>query len=347
MHTGSVSTDTCLKCPYANKPSFTKHELESFAVPVQARTPQETEPDLPMWDCIYRGRAVLEEGKCNTCGMKGQPFNIYQCDVHGKCSLRQYRTNDKSIHICVTCEQFEEPPVRPIKWSYGITTVIDRKDTTFPATLESLRKAGFDKPRLFLDGAEPTEYKSLGLDITCHLPNIRTWGNWALALGELYIREPQAQRYAIFQDDFIALRNLRSYLDKVPFPEKGYWNLYTFPKNQVLAPKDGTIGFYRSNQLGKGAVALVFDRTGVLDLFSSPDFLDKPQHVSKGWKNVDGNVITALRKKGYSEYVHNPSLTQHTGRHSTMRNPVHAHATSFKGEDFDAMELLPCNSETP
>lgn len=35
-------------------------------------------------------------------------------------------------------------------------------------------------------------------------------------------------------------------------------------------------------------------------------------------------------------------MVQHTGKHSTMDNAPHPLATSFPGEDFDALELLKC-----
>jgi hypothetical protein len=228
-----------------------------------------------------------------------------------------------------------------VKWSYGITTVPQRLGTTLPKTIASLAAAGFDKPQLFIDGPS-SGFESFNLPMTSHSPGVRVFGNWYLALLELYVREPGASRYAIFQDDIIACRNLKDYLDKVPYPDKGYWNLYTVPKNQERMPKTGATGFYLSNQMGRGALALVFDRITVTTLLSQPDFVQHPQDVTGGWRNVDGSVVTSLAKASWKEYVHHPSLVQHTGIDSSIGNAYKADAESFPGETFNALELLQC-----
>lgn len=235
---------------------------------------------------------------------------------------------------------------RKLEWSYGLTTVPCRRKDLLPRTLTSLRKAGFDKPRLFVDGCNDalSWSREFELEVTCRFPTIRTFGNWILSLWELYIRQPNADRYAMFQDDFVTYRNLRQYLESVPYPSDGYCNLYTFPQNQKLAPKTrhgGTVdGWYPSNQMGRGAVALVFDGYSVKNLLAAAHIIDRPQDIHRGWKAIDGGIVTAFRKMGRVEYVHSPSLVQHTGLHSSMGNKPHLQAESFRGEDYNVLELL-------
>lgn len=228
---------------------------------------------------------------------------------------------------------------KTMNWAYGITTVPSRINEYFPRTLESLRRAGFNSPRLFVDGAKSSaEYERFGLDdVTVRWPGVRTVGNWQLSMLELYIRNPSANLYAIFQDDFVTYRNLREYLERAPMPSQGYLNLYTFPSNQQLATGQG---WYKSNQQGKGAVALVFTRLGVQTLFQQRSFIEKVCDPGRGHKSIDGAIVTAMSAAGWTEYVHNPSLVQHIGDASSMRNPPHLKATSFRGEEFDALELL-------
>jgi len=251
---------------------------------------------------------------------------------------------------------FEEPvetteqPVEPctMKWSYGITTVEQRKDILFPRTLQSLKDAGFDKPIIFVDGLKDgSEYNEFGLEVVTryvedavagHYHRIRTFGNWVLALWELYLREPTADRYAIFQDDFVTYKHLRLFLEKSPYPDKGYLNLYTFPSNQKVA-RDKS-GWFLSNQKGRGAVALVFSREAVTTLLASQHMVDRPQDAQRGWKAIDGGIVTAFVKADWQEWCHNPSLVQHTGEQSVMKNRQHLKAVSFRGEDFDARNLL-------
>lgn len=228
----------------------------------------------------------------------------------------------------------------PMTWAYGITTVPSRLNDLFPRTLASLATAGFDSPRIFIDGAkDASDYDRFGLETTVRHPAIRTVGNWLLSMGELYIRNPTADRFAIFQDDFVTYKNLRAYLERSTMPEQGYLNLYTFPSNQQLAKGEG---WYASNQFGRGAVALVFNRLGVQTLLSHTHMIQKVTDPQRGHKSVDGAIITAMQAAGWKEYVHNPSLVQHTGDVSSMRNTPHPKATSFRGEEFNALELLGC-----
>jgi hypothetical protein len=92
--------------------------------------------------------------------------------------------------------------------------------------------------------------------------------------------------------------------------------------------------------MGRGAVALVFDRDTVITLLTHQHMVTRPLDAHRGWKAVDGGVVTALQKAGWEERVHNPSLVQHTGMLSAMRNRPHKQAVSFRGKDFDATELL-------
>ena len=228
-----------------------------------------------------------------------------------------------------------------IKWAYGVTTCPQRRKDLLPRTLASLSAAGFDKPRLFIDGAAGgTDWTSFGLGCTFRFPTIHTYGNWVLGLAELYVREPAADRYAMFQDDLVTCKNLRRYLDSVQYPEKGYWNLYTFPSNQSLAPGGGKTGWYHSNQFGRGAVALIFDRQTVLTLLTHQHMVERPMDAHRGWKTVDGGILTALQKAGWVEWVHDPSLVQHTGLASSMGNKPHKLAVSFPGEEWDASEMI-------
>lgn len=223
-----------------------------------------------------------------------------------------------------------------MKWSYGVTTVPERRHDLLPRTLASLKLAGFEEPHLFVDSEHG--YAELGLPMTVRYPKVRTAGNWVLSAMELYIRNPHADRYAVFQDDFVTYRNLRVYLERTPYPQRGYCNLYSFPSNEELAK--GRLGWYESNQFGRGAVALMFSREALLTCLGSQHLLERPQDSVRGHVKVDGGIVDAMRKAGWKEYVHNPSLVQHMGHVSTMGNGTHKQSRSFKGEEFNALEML-------
>jgi len=231
-----------------------------------------------------------------------------------------------------------------MSWAYGVITVSQRLNTTLPRTLESLKRAGFDKPRLFVDGVRSAESisKRFGLEVTARYPVVKTFANWVLALWELYVRNPVSRWYILFQDDILACRNLRQYLERCSYPaRKAYFNLYTYPQNQECVPSPNYVGWYQSNQKGLGALALMFDRDAVIDLLSSDHMVTKPTDLNRGWEAVDGAVVVSLKNAGYREYVHMPSLVQHTGVGiSTMGKKKRSLAPSFPGENFDALKLL-------
>lgn len=225
-----------------------------------------------------------------------------------------------------------------MNWSYGVTTSPTRAEDLLPATLASLAKSGFDKPHLFVDGDKevPSE-----LPITLRLPAIRTAGNWLLALLELYIRSPHADRFALFQDDILCCANLRAYLERSLYPEKGYQNLCLYPKNERSAKK-GEDGWSLAAQRGKGGQGLVFNRESLIAILQHDKFYTRFKDRKRGHKNVDGSVCDALEQMGFQEWVHHPSLIDHTGAGglTAMANRPQPEISAFRGEDYDPLKLL-------
>lgn len=233
-----------------------------------------------------------------------------------------------------------------MSWAYGITTIPERRFKYLPRTIESLSKAGFDTPTLFVDGEPSDLYKEFELTTVFRSSQIRAYGNWILSLMELWIRYPRATRYAIFQDDIIVSNNLRQYLNKFPLTDRYYWNLFTFPQNEILKPPGIKHGWYPSNQRGRGALALVFSNNTVFRLLTSENIQAKPRAGRNPHRSIDGVVQTAATRKKILEFVHYPTLVQHIGTCSSIGNPRHDRPESFKGEDYDLMELLPKPKET-
>jgi len=228
---------------------------------------------------------------------------------------------------------------RSLVWSYGVTTVPSREKELLPRTLESLASGGFDSPHLFIDGCEDlSRYEKYGLPMTAHTQNVRTFGNWVMALWELYVLNPQADRFAIFQDDMLTYPNLRDYLDSCKYPHNGYLNLITSHENTKIASSK-SIGWHKASQRGRGAVGLVFSREAVTTLLSHDHMVNRPKSRRDGHRKVDGGIVESFRKAGWAEYIHNPSLVQHIGHVSSMGNPQHPAVTLWNGEEFDALRF--------
>lgn len=340
--------------------------------------------------CISRGKELpLRQSSCDYCSLREVKIDVWSCEIHSTCIDEfDMRYRVRGVKKCQECQHYKSESESPLTVSstlstvpnsilqnnmltgtsgkalekvfvYGVTTISERRLTTLPITLKSLANAGFTDPVLFIDDRDdggwgleydmPTAPLYLGLNKVFRTNGrLRAFGHWILSLWELFIRNPHADLYALFQDDIIVSHNLRLYLDRVTFPNRGYLNLYTFPSNQKVAP--ASPGFYRSNQNGKSATALVFDKESIMPLLSSAHVLKKLRSRNhSAYKSIDGGVIQCFKDAapigGWHEYVHNPSLVQHIGTRdrgvdSTLGNVDHKLAESFRGEEFDCMTLL-------
>lgn len=315
--------------------------------------------------CVYRSSEPIETVRCKSCPKHYVVEPVYACELHGKCVVLTAHNKTKDFAVCKDCKDRQtvyipdpkddptNPPHRKVKpghpkpnkykkvWAYGVTTVPSRLKDLLPRTLDSLAKAGFDEPRIFIDGAKDVKpYENLGYPYTNHNPPLRTFGKWVASAWELYVRCPTAHYYAVFQDDFVTYPHLKAYLESFPYPKDGYLNLYTFPKTQQAAPNSNYVGWFKTQQMGLGAVALVFNREVLCKILSQPHITNRPQDTHRGHKSADGAIVTAANKAGLKEYCHLPSLVQHTGKVSSMKNKPHAAAPSFRGEKFDARKLI-------
>ncbi len=250
-----------------------------------------------------------------------------------------------------------------ISWQYGVMTVYDRWKTTLPITLASLAKGGFEFPLISVDGDVPErDWVPPTMPVTIHREHLRTAGHWYCLLTELYFKNPDADRYVIFQDDLVCVRHLRDYLSG-PLPDLCYFNLYTALRinEQVITHKlhgwhesgslnNGVHHHGKPEQGGKGALALMFTNEGAVTLLTSRHMLDRaragvenrPSHLF-----VDGGIVSSMNKAGWRECIHNPSLVQHIGdKCSTLGKTNHPpRALSFPGEQFDARGL--CDARHP
>jgi hypothetical protein len=89
---GIVAIKTCGICPYRDMPDR------------DAAEPSKPDPRFTT-PCVHRG-AVLERSVCNACGMKGQPFEVFACALHGACMAKRYRNDRPDLKVCTLCEEF-------------------------------------------------------------------------------------------------------------------------------------------------------------------------------------------------------------------------------------------------
>lgn len=243
-------------------------------------------------------------------------------------------------------------PARKVRWTYGVTTCWKRavRSETLEMSLGSLHGGGFISPLLFVDQTPVSGLAGGEFLWPCsyRIP-VGPLGNWYLGLLEMYLLDPHCDYYAMFQDDIVCCRNLRQYLEKsleqIGGARKGYANLYTAPMNSsALLKRSGPEprrGWTIPDYEGQGALALVLPRDCVLCLLSSRIMAERPMNPVKGRAGIDGVIGSALRAEGFREFIHYPSLVQHTGMTSTIPGNSSGLASDcFAGEEFDAMELL-------
>src|SRR5260370_33836022 len=213
-----------------------------------------------------------------------------------------------------------------MNWTYGVTTVPERKHTV-KTTLTSLAAAGFDAPFVFVDGTYSNFLMDyLSSNVVWRTPRIGAWGNWFLGLWELWLRNPDADRFAMFQDDILCVKNLRDYLDRVwpsgnyvrgndsllPYKRvrNCYINLYTSLNNEQVVAGTCVGTWHESSEIGgrnderlqtgRGALALIFDRAGVEVILSSS--WTRRKHLSTSPRhqkaNINGGVINTMNTTG-------------------------------------------------
>lgn len=239
----------------------------------------------------------------------------------------------------------------PKKWAIGVTTA-PRKTATLERTLASLAAAGFDSPHLFADGYTPSvdaDHYSL---LTTHKNKIGGWPNFLLALTELTVRQPQADYFAVIQDDVVFSANLRAWLEwqQLP-PGAGVYSVFTpacYSRNRAgwFAVREG---------FGQAAAqTFVFPRERAFQFLSDP-FVNNyrrnpPQPRSPGKWNLDGThhidgvVGEWCKRNKLATYFHAPSLAQHVGHDSAMypgrdrsKKSRRIYADRFLGERFDLL----------
>lgn len=237
------------------------------------------------------------------------------------------------------------------KCTVGVT-VSSSTRTTLAETLSSLEQAGFPRPRLFCDGANPTvlEYRCTGYEVTFREPRIGGWPNFWLALTEMVARDPNADFYVIVQDDVIFSRGVFDYLNSSQFPV-GCGVISMF----CAQCHNGPFGWHRvkSDYGMAGAQAFAFPRESAFAFLAHSWTVNHRRAAPKskhfrgdGLHHIDGVVGEWCRLSGRPAVSHSPSLSQHIGYDSVMYPGFRGkrdrrYADSFPGELLDASFVYP------
>src|SRR5262249_48174622 len=138
--------------------------------------------------------------------------------------------------------------------------------------------------------------------------------NFCFAARTLLASQPNADCYAIFEDDLSAARGLRRWCDQEFWPGgHGIVSLYTSRVNCDDRPGWQTLNLGRSRTFG--ALAFAF-RGPCLQAFLSDDGVRC--HVDAGSPGADAVVGEWALRQGIGIASHSPSLIQHEGQTTSL-----------------------------
>ena len=208
------------------------------------------------------------------------------------------------------------PEVRT--WSVGVTTSLRRRPT-LEWTLDGLARAGWDRPRLFVDGPVTIPHRHAECPVTYREPRIGAWPNFYLSLAELLMRDPEADAYLMVQDDvdFFDGVKLREYLESVLWPgdSPGPVSLYSCQLDARPAA-----GWTRhEHPWFLGAHAFIFPGDLARRFLADPVVMAHRRTGSyNGLANVDTVVGEWAFRDGSPISFPTPSLCRHVGHASTL-----------------------------
>jgi hypothetical protein len=220
------------------------------------------------------------------------------------------------------CDLLAPPPRRhaqPIRqWAVGVTTA-PRPHPTLDACLESLARAGWKSPHVFMDSAVRIPESFGHLPGALRSPAVGAWPNHYLSLLELTLRQPDADAFLIVQDDALIYdgENVRAYLEETLWPGR------RLPIVSLYCPEPYTAEQYGWHLFRKswvwGALALVFPRDTAQRYVRDRTICRHRWRSSNGGLlGIDGLIGWWARRRGVPFWFPTPSLVQHIGETSTL-----------------------------
>jgi hypothetical protein len=218
-------------------------------------------------------------------------------------------------------DELAPPPVRRCgpsvkKWAVGVTTA-PRRSPTLEACLDTIVRAGWEEPRLFLDGTTRLPSRYAHLPVTWREDSVGAWPAWYLALAELVLHHPEADAFVLLQDD-VALFDrevLRDYLERALWPGQrpGLVSLFYTGMDSVNGWHEARGGWHFSAQ------GLIFS-PGTARAFLSDAGVSQAWLAAAGGRHVPIPEAVAewVGRRGIEVWYANPSLSQHIGNSSTI-----------------------------
>lgn len=235
-----------------------------------------------------------------------------------------------------------------MKWTVGLITAPRNKGYYLDLTLNSLRVAGFGDVVVFAEPGSLIPQDHTG-PVVFRRQTYGDWSNWATALYDLLLSEPDSDYYFMSEDDGLYCKNVKPYLDRIlpTLGEFGTVSLYTPGRYH----RPGFLGLHDECQgpLTWSTLSVIMTRAGVISFFSDPDVQRHrfenifPTNIVWGFtvdpKNSAKDAVLGqwAKKNGLPMFYHTPCLASHIGNHSTLSHKETSwenKAVDFVGEDF-------------
>jgi hypothetical protein len=255
-----------------------------------------------------------------------EPIHVCQHPEHEQTAASQCRmcrdwTRQPQVSRFLSLEELLPLPKRrsgpPVKrWAVGVTTS-PRRRSTLELCLDSIVRAGWDTPLLFLDGTVRLPDRYCHLPVTWREASIGAWPSWYMALAELLLQQPEADAYVLLQDDVVLYdrESLRVYLERVLWPgdRPGLVSLF-------YTGVDSTPGWFQADDAWHwGAQGFVLPSGTARSLLTDAE-------LSHSWLAASSHAHTPIpevlcgwvNRAGIDVSYANPSLSQHIGNTSTI-----------------------------
>jgi hypothetical protein len=273
--------------------------------------------------------------RAEQCVHFGQTLSDRPPETSFRCHHPRYEVTTRDrCQLCVDWTSAQRPDSPPLEaivpppvsrsgpriqtWAVGITTSF-RPIPTLDASLDSLIRAGWRYPRVFMDGEVPLAPRHRYLPVTVRQPKVRAWPNFYLSLIELLMREPHADAFLMIQDDalFCDYPDVRRYLEQALWPDGKVGAISLYCSSVDTQPLRGWHTFNGMWQWG--AMAFVFSPESAKAFVSDPDVLaHRWCRLNDGCANIDTEVGLWSQRAGRKVFYPTPSLVQHIGDVSTL-----------------------------
>jgi hypothetical protein len=202
-------------------------------------------------------------------------------------------------------------------WAVGVITS-PRLTPTLDTCLDSLKRAGWGSPRLFVDKATSIALRHASLPLTLREPGIGAWPNYYLALAELVLREPEADAYLMVEDDvlFFDREDLRTYLEAILWPAEPIGAVSLYCSSMYTRPSAGWHRF--DGEWQWGALAFLFSRESARQFLGDPLVLAHRSRNDEGLADADLLIGRWSAQRELPIYFPTPSLVQHIGETSAI-----------------------------